>query len=53
MYVHGMVNGTIAVYTVHASVDLEVFIINSGVDVSLVAEELNSSSEEQEYNTHT
>ena len=29
------------------------FIINSGVDVSLVAEELNSSSEEQEYNnTH-
>ena len=33
---------------------LEVFIINSGVDVSLVAEELNSSSEEQEYNnTHT
>ena len=32
---------------------LEVFIINSGVDVSLVAQELNSSSEEQEYkNTH-
>ena len=31
----------------------EVFILNIGVDVSLVAEELNSSSEEQEYNkTH-
>ena len=41
-----------SVYCSHIS-GLEVFIINSGVDVSLVAEELNRSSEEQEYNTHT